>query len=395
MLTEFDAVVIAAGRDEEKGSDYVVLDRTAFFPEGGGQDADTGWLETAGKKTVNVTDVQTVDGQVRHYTDEKIGKGESVRGSVNAAVRYVRMQNHGAEHLVCGLIHSIYGYENVGFHMTSGGMVIDISGPLSKEQLADIEIRANRVVFENVPVTVSFPSAAEAKTMEYRSKLDIEDNVRLVTIEGYDVCACCAPHVDRTGRFGVIKIMDSIPHRGGTRITLIAGLDAYKDYVMLHEENAKVMELLSAGRDRTASYVKDLLDRYAVLKEENGRLKKELAAIETEEALKRLRDGKDTGSFEVIFSGLSDPVGLRELVNECTKVSGKIICAFMGEDRSFRYIFAVRKENAKEAGLQEFVKDFNEKCSGRGGGSDIMVQGSTTAGRAQIEEYFAGMIQKP
>jgi len=396
MLTEFDATVVECGRCAKCQKDYVVLDRTAFFPEGGGQDADTGELICDDKSTVSVTDVQTVDGQVRHYVDRCLQEGISIHGKIDKDIRYARMQNHGAEHLVCGLIHNLYGFDNVGFHMTGEGMVIDISGPLTKEQLADIEMRANKVVYENVPVTVSFPSALEAKKTDYRSKLDIEDNIRLVTIEGYDVCACCAPHLDSTGRFGVIKILGSAPHRGGTRITMIAGTDAYKDYVMLHNDNAKIMELLSSGRDHTADFVSDLLERYAALKEDMGQLRKKMAGIETGEALKRLKDrGSSDTVPELIFSESTDPVGLRNLVNECTKVFEGIVCAFLSEESGYRYIFSVCEKNVSEAGLQSLAKDFNEKCSGRGGGSNIMVQGSTKADRDHIEAYFAQKYQKP
>ncbi len=386
MLTEFDAKVVSSGKCEEGDGYYAVLDRTAFFPEGGGQDADTGELIRSDGQRIAVTDVQTVNGQVRHYVDKDIAAGESVHGCINAPVRFLRMQNHGAEHLVCGLIHSTYGYDNVGFHMTKEGMVIDINGPLSKEDLSDIEKRANRAVYENVPITVSFPTPEEAEKIPYRSKLDIENNVRLVTIEGYDVCACCAPHADSTGRFGVIKILGSIPHRGGVRITLVAGENAYRDYCMLHDDNAVIMELLSAGRDKTASYTVDLLERQSLLKEENKALRQKLTAIETEEVLSRIRAGNMDQPYEVIFSDTDDMVQLRNLVNECTKIFDGIVCAFMGKDGDYRYIFACREGNDK---LKSLTQDFNQKHSGRGGGSNIMVSGSSAAVRSDIEDYFS------
>ena len=386
MLTEFDAKVVSSGKCEEGDGYYAVLDRTAFFPEGGGQDADTGELIRSDGQRIAVTDVQTVNGQVRHYVDKDIAAGESVHGCINAPVRFLRMQNHGAEHLVCGLIHSTYGYDNVGFHMTEDGMVIDINGPLSKEDLSDIEKRANRAVYENVPITVSFPTPEEAEKIPYRSKLDIENNVRLVTIEGYDVCACCAPHADSTGRFGVIKILGSIPHRGGVRITLVAGENAYRDYCMLHDDNAVIMELLSAGRDKTVSYTADLLERQSLLKEENKALRQKLTAIETEEVLSRIRAGNMDQPYEVIFSDTDDMVQLRNLVNECTKIFDGIVCAFMGKDGDYRYIFACREGNDK---LKSLTQDFNQKHSGRGGGSNIMVSGSSAAVRSDIEDYFS------
>ena len=396
MLTEFDATVIGTGTDEKNGADYAVLDRTAFFPEGGGQKADTGILTGPDGSRTAVTDVQTIEGQVRHFVDGKLTVGDKVHGSLDASQRFSRMQDHGAEHLICGLIHNEFGYDNVGFHMSEEGLVIANNGELSWDDLTRIEERANRIVFENVPITISFPSAREASDIQYRSKLDIEDNIRLVMIEGYDICACCAPHLDCTGRFGVIKIKDMMPHRGGTRITMIAGMDAYADYAMLHTDNSKIMALLSAGRDKTAGYVKDLMERYASLKEEYAMLKKSMTDIETEEVLKHIkeRDEKDP-SPELVFSRLKDPVGLRNLVNECTKVFEGTVCAFMEDEGSYRYIFAVCEKNAKSADLKGMVKAFNEACNGRGGGSGIMVQGSSQASRADIERFFSKMTIKP
>lgn len=396
MLTEFDALVLESGKDPETDGSYVVLDRTAFFPEGGGQSADTGMLILKDGSSVAVTDVRTVERQVRHFTDRPVGVQAAVHGVLDEKKRYAMMQEHGAEHLISGLIHNIFGYDNVGFHMSEEGSVIDINGKLTKEELSDIEQRANRIVFENVPVTISFPTPEEAANIDYRSKLDVTGNVRLVTIEGYDVCACCAPHVNSTGQFGVIKIKDSMPHRGGTRITMIAGERAYEDYEKLQADNAAIMKLLSAKRDKTAEYVEDLLDRYGALKEENVTLKKSMTALETEEILERIKNRKAPDSVpEVIFSVQKDPVGLRDLVNECTKAFDGIVCAFMGEEGDYRYIFSVCAGMAGTADLAALTKEFNESCSGRGGGSKVMVQGSCRTKKADIGKFFAGKFQKP
>ena len=396
MLTEFDAVVINASKEEATGRDYVELDRTAFFPEGGGQGADTGMLETADKEKIRVTDVQTINGYVRHYVEKEIPEGTSVKGLVDKDQRFSRMQNHGAEHLVCGLIHSTYGYDNVGFHLSDDELVIDINGPLSKDQLADIEERANRIVFENVPVTISFPTEEEAALTDFRSKIEDLSNIRLVTIEGYDVCACCAPHVSSTGQFGSIKILSFMPHRGGTRITMTAGMDAYKDHVMLHDDNAKIMEILSSKRDETAKSVSDHNDRFLALKEENTCLRRELSKLVSQQVVSKLKEKAAWETYpETFFTDALDPVGLRNLVNEAVKVYDGPICAFLGNDKDgYRYIFGVRKDKAEEAQLRKFADDFNNKCCAKGGGSDIMIQGTSNASKKDIEEYFSKKAEK-
>lgn len=396
MLTEFDAVVIASSNDEVTGRYFVELDRTAFFPEGGGQKADTGMMEVGDKEKIAVTDVQTIDGCVRHYVKKCIPEGAKVRGLIDKEQRFSRMQNHGAEHLVCGLIHSSYGYDNVGFHLSDDELVIDINGPLSKEQLSKIEERANMIVFENVPVTISFPTEEEAGGIDFRSKIEDLSNVRLVTIEGYDICACCAPHVNSTGQFGSIKILSFMPHRGGTRITMIAGMDAYRDHVMLHDDNARIMELLSSKRNETARTVGEFCERSLALKEENTNLKRDLSKLLSEQLVEKLRERRQGLSEpEVYFTDMLDPVGLRNLVNDAVKVYNGPVCAFLGNDTDgYRYIFGVNKDAAAKAGLKALADDFNTKCCAKGGGSDIMIQGTSSASQKDIAEYFSKRAEK-
>ena len=391
MITRFKARVTGAGVDEKSGRNFVILDCTVFFPGGGGQQPDTGEFTLDDGKVVEVYDVDNDGGIVRHFVKEPIPVGTTVAGQIDELQRFARMQDHGAEHLLCGIIHNRFGYENVGFHMTDDEVVFDVDGPLSEDDIRSVERRANEIVFENVPISISFPTPEEARNTEYRSKLDTFENIRLVTIAGYDVCACCAPQVESTGQLGVIKILSFMPHRGGTRMTMTAGLDAYSDYVYLHDSNAKIMELLSAKRDHTADFAADAMERMQALKEENARLRKEMAAIVTKQVMSDIEAREaDDAHPEIIFTGSLDPVGLRNLVNECTKKFKGKVCAFLGDDENgYRYIFAVSPEVAKEADLKDFAAEFNEKLNAKGGGSDVMVQGSVTAKRRQIECYLA------
>ncbi|MBO4904106.1 MAG: alanyl-tRNA editing protein [Lachnospiraceae bacterium] len=393
MLMDFRAVVISAGEEEASKKPYVCLDRTAFFPEGGGQMSDTGTLECDDTGIVNVTDVQTVDGSVRHYVDKSIAAGEKITGHIDRKKRMRMMQDHGAEHLVCGLIHNLFGYENVGFHMTDEEVVVDVSGPLTDEQIRMIEEKANEIVFRNVPVTISFPSPEEALKTEYRSKLDIYENVRLVTIEGVDVCACCAPHVSSTGQFGVIKILSYMPHRGGMRMTLAAGADAYADYTSLHDSNAIIMDILSAPRDKTGSAVADHMDRFMALKEENTSLRRALSDLVTQKAVADIREnGQD--DLYVFFTDSLDQVGLRNLVNECTKGYTGVVCAFLGDDsKGYRYIFGAGSE-AADVDLIAFTKAFNEETGSKGGGSGLQTTGQTPKTRLEIENYVDKIRKK-
>ena len=189
---EFDAVVLSCEEkrtaDGKKTGDRVVLDRTAFFPEGGGQFGDVGRLDR-----VEVVDTHEKNGVIYHETKEPLEPGQTVKGKLDFAVRFDRMQQHSGEHILSGLVHSLYGYDNVGFHLGAEITTLDFNGELTEEQVRDLELRANRAVFENVPVQVLYPTKEQLKSVNYRSKIEIEGQVRIVSIPGYDICACCAP----------------------------------------------------------------------------------------------------------------------------------------------------------------------------------------------------------
>lgn len=180
----------ASGRDGYE----VILDRTAFFPEGGGQYGDIGWLSG-----IRVTDTQEKDGEVIHYTEEPLEAGSTIDGEIDWKIRFSRMQQHTAEHILSGLVHKRFGYQNVGFHLGDDLCTMDFNGPVTKEQMEEIEQEANRAVYQNIPVQILYPSEEELEGMEYRSKIEIDGQVRIVWIPGYDRCACCATHVGSTG----------------------------------------------------------------------------------------------------------------------------------------------------------------------------------------------------
>ena len=227
-LYEFEARVIAC--EKREGGYAIELNRTAFFPEGGGQYADPGTL--AGLK---VLDVQIEDGRILHMTDEPLTVGSTIKGILDAEERFVRMQNHSGEHILCGIAHARWGAENVGFHLGDREMTMDLDIPLTEEQLAELELAGNRAVWANAAITAEYPDEKALADLPYRSKLDLTDNVRIVTIEGVDACACCAPHVKRPGEIGAIKIVSAIHHKGGMRLWVLCGAWA----ICLFDENGQ------------------------------------------------------------------------------------------------------------------------------------------------------------
>ncbi len=374
-LFDFEATVLDC-RQVEKGW-AVILDRTAFFPEGGGQPADTGFIGAA-----PVRDVQERGGEILHFCGEALPVGAHLPCRVEREKRLVRMQNHAGEHIVSGLAHRLFGCENVGFHMGEDCMTIDFDRELSWQQLMEVETLANEAVRENLPVLCSFPEGEALEKLEYRSKLDLTENVRIVEIPGIDRCACCAPHVERTGEIGLIKILDAERHRGGVRLSLCCGMLALRDYRVKQENIAAISQALSAKRHETAGAVSRLLSEQQRSKERIAALSMELARLKAE------RCPVTEGNL-CVFDNVLDEVALRELVNLLMEKCGGIAAAFSGSDETgYRYIMGSRQVD-----LRRCAKEINRLIDGRGGGKPQMIQGSATADaeriRAAMETDFS------
>ena len=368
---EFDARVLSCR--EMKTGYAVVLDRTAFFPEGGGQTADTGALGG-----VRVTDVHERDGAILHYTDGPLAPGTAVHGALDWAERFRKMQNHTGEHIVSGLIHEKYGFSNVGFHLGAGGCTIDFDGELTRPQLDGIEAAANAAVWENRAVTARFPDPAELKTLDYRSKLDLTDNVRIVTVEGIDRCACCAPHVSRTGEIGLIKLLDSMRHRGGVRIWLKAGADALEDYRARYADTAAISGLLSLPQDRLVEGTEKLLAQ-------RDELKFELTALRRRAIEARAAALEPTEGHLVLFAE-GDDADLRLLANAGMEKCGGVCAVFSGEDGAWQFVMGSRTRD-----MRAFAREIREPLAARGGGQETMISGRSQATRVQLEAYFAAL----
>lgn len=367
-MFEFEAEVLEC-RELERGWG-IILDRTAFFPEGGGQPADTGVIGG-----VAVTDVQERGGELIHYSSAPAALGRySCR--VDREQRLRRMQNHSGEHIVSGLVHNIYGYENVGFHMSAECMTIDFSGELDWEALMNVERLANEAVRANLPVKAWFPTAEELTGLSYRSKCEVTEALRLVKIGEVDLCACCAPHVAYTGEIGVIKLFSSERHRGGVRVTLLCGMDALDDYRRRQDGAAAVSQLLSVPRNDIAPAVRRLLDEQARLKERMGELSRELVAA------RAAAYGFTEGNI-CVFDELLEDAAQRELVNLLMDKCTGFAAVFSGNDeKGYKYIMGSR-----HCDLRKAARDINAAIGGRGGGRPEMIQGSTSETKEIIQKF--------
>lgn len=372
-MKAFTATVTSCEKNGDRFE--VTLDRTAFFPEGGGQLGDSGVIGG-----VRVFDTHEKNGEIKHYVNQALEAGKTYDCAIDWETRFRRMQNHSGEHIVSGLVHKKYGYNNVGFHMGSDVVTIDFDGELSWEQLLEIEREANRAVAANYKVTATFPAEDVLKTLEYRSKLELTENVRIVEIENTDICACCAPHVSSTAEVGTVRILTAERRRrggDGVRITMLCGLDAFDHEVITDSNNAEISMLLSAKRTGTAAAVRRLISENEKLKARAAELSRELARIKAEAI-------EPTEGNICLFDNVLDEPALRTLVNEAVKKCSGLAAVFSGDDETgYRYIIGSRN-----ADLRKAAKSINSGISGRGGGSPEMIQGSCTACSLTIQNFL-------
>ena len=374
-LYTFTATVLSC--EPCKNGYAVVLDQTAFFPEGGGQSADEGWIGNAPDRMSRVLDVQIdKSGVITHTTAQPLETGTTVHGNLNSVKRFFRMQNHTAEHLLSGFIHKTFGYDNVGFHLADDYVTLDVNGALTEGDIVGLEEAVNMAVYADHEVYATYPTPEELNTLDYRSKLDLTEGVRLITIEGCDVCACCAPHVKRTGEIGLIKILDAVPYKGGTRITMLSGMPAFEDYRMLHNQNRVSMRLLSAPREQVADFVQRDHETIAALRAEIKALSEKLAMAQLEivQTAKAVCGFTKDASFDALR-------GFAEQYSDEGKLCAMFSDAGDGNMSYFLYV-------SEGGDIRDTVKAMNAAFGGKGGGKPHYAQGKLTAKKDELTAFF-------
>ncbi len=369
----FEATVVDCVAEKEYYR--ITLNQTAFFPEEAGQGPDRGTLSG-----LPVLDVQIQQGEIYHYVEQPLPIGSTVTGHVDWEQRFDYMQQHSGEHIISGLVHSRYGYDNVGFHLGKEEVTLDFNGTLTLSQLREIETEANRIIWQDLPVQVTFPSKDQLSQMDYRSKLELTEDVRIVEIPGVDTCACCAPHVDTTGQIGVLKITGLQSHRGGIRVTILCGARAVKEFTLHQDSVTAISNLLSAKQNAVADAVLHLKEENLRLKERANKLQASLLALQ----VKTLPSPEELNSV-ILFTGELDTIALRNTVNSlCERYSGYVY-VFSGDDTAgYRYIIGSASLDCRQTAAL-----LREKFGAKGGGTAPMVQGSITAAAEDIRKILA------
>jgi len=370
-LKEFDATVLSA--EEKDGKLAVILDRTAFYPEGGGQPADHGILGG-----LSVIDVHEKDGIIVHTCIAAGGTfaaGQTVHGSLDWARRFDHMQQHSGEHIVSGMLCSAFNCNNVGFHMGEDFVVIDYDAPMTEDDIRSIEEKANRYIVESHPFEELWPSEEELKDIDYRSKKELSGAVRITRFPGADCCACCGTHVKTSAEVGLVKLFSVTKFREGVRIEMMSGLRALKYLSACHDQNILCSRATSAKPLETGAAAEQM-------KQEIIRLKGKIIGLEN--ALTDYIAGSYAGAVNPVhFAEEMESDSLRKL---CVKIAGKAsgrVIVFSGSGEQWKY--AMIEEGAD---LKDYVKEFNLALNGRGGGRDGFAQGSLTADKETICSFL-------
>ena len=357
-----------------KGTWLATLNQTGFYPEGGGQPYDTGTLNG-----IPVLSVHEKGDQVIHELAQPIDEGTLAEGIIDWQRRYDNMQLHTGEHILSGLVHRRFGYDNVGFHMGAEEVTVDFNGILEPEDLDRLEDEANELVYANVPVKVLYPTGDELRTMEYRSKKELSGLVRIVEVPGGDVCACCGTHVENTGEVGIIKIRTMIHYKGGVRLSMLCGRRALLDYRDRLKDEIRISNLLSAKLVQVPDAVEKLKNDSQDKEFRIGKLGSSLMALKAAQ----FRESTDP---LIVFEEDLNPVQVRQyatLLYEQNKAGVAAVCS--GNDREGEYHYAL---GSSRMDMRALSKALNSRLNGRGGGSSLMAQGTFRAERAAIEAAF-------
>lgn len=369
FLTDFTATVLDC--QPGKNGYLVTLDRTAFYPEGGGQPADHGVLDGA-----VVTDVHEKNGVILHNVDRAVEIGKTVTGTIDWGRRFDHMQQHSGEHICSGLICERFHCDNVGFHMGADIVTIDFNADISWEELLEIEAKANQYLYENHPIDIQFHRGAELEAIDYRSKKALEGDVRIVAFPGADCCACCGTHVVRSGQVGLVKFLSVQKFREGVRIELLSGKRAHRYLSECWAQDVRIAQALSVKPNASFAGVERVLAELSALKQRCAKLEESVFAQTAAQY-----EGKgDVLLFEDEMSGDS----LRKLCDAVTNHCGGRCAVFAGADGAYKYAIG-----HVGGDLRELTKKMNAELNGRGGGKPNFVQGSVAAARGAIEAFFA------
>ena len=369
FMRSFTAAVLTC--EEGKNGYLVTLDRTAFYPEGGGQPADHGTMNG-----LAVTDVHEKEGLIFHTVEGKVEIGQEVSCSIHWERRFDHMQQHSGEHILSGILCADYHCDNVGFHMGADTVTIDYNTDITWEQALAAEAKANAVIQGDIPCRIAFPSPQELKELDYRSKKELSGAVRIVAFPGADCCACCGTHVARAGQVGLVKVLSCQKFRQGVRMEILCGSRALRYLSACYDQSRAVGQRLSVKPT-------DIDGAVARLEKDLADTKYRCAQLETlawEAKAREYAGQEDVLLVEPPMSGDN----VRRLADNLGHAVTGLAAVFAGEEG--RWSYALLRADGQD--ISPFVKEMNAALHGRGGGRNGFAQGSVAAKKEDIEAFF-------
>ncbi len=355
---EFFATVIDI---KENSKNYeIILDKTLFYPEGGGQPSDIGYINN-----IPVYDVQIKEDIISHYIlkehDINFKVSDEIKGIIDFDRRYELMQCHTAEHLITGISNKLYGYDNVGFNISDHLMTIDLNGKLDEQMVQNLEMQINMAIWQGNSVNISYPTSTELEKLNYRSKIKLEGNVRIVTVNNIDCCACCGLHLQNVSEIGLVKFISVKNHKSGTRILCLAGKRALKDYMYKHNCFNEIGQLMSLKTEK-------VFDGITKLYENNNQLKYNFTKFKEKHFDYIIKDIKQQKINIIVENNLDDKD--MQYINNLLKEKSEIAVVISEIENSVKYCIA-----SKTVDMKQLSKTINETFNGRGGGSVTFAKG--------------------
>ncbi|WP_409288658.1 alanyl-tRNA editing protein [Peribacillus sp. SCS-37] len=356
-LTEWHTTVTHT--EKEEGYYMISLAETAFYPEGGGQPADSGEIDG-----IPVLDVVERDGIIQHKLNSIPRDGEVVC-RLNRERRTEHTQHHSGQHLLSAVCQQLYGYETISFHLGRDSVTIDLDTPeLSTQQLNEIENMANSYIMENRPVSAFQVGYEEMKKLPLRKLPKVTEDIRIVTIEGIDVSACCGTHVARTAEIGILKLLKTEKQRGKTRLHFICGRRALKAFQELHLT-------MSALASRFSTSTSEVLKKAVRLEEDLAAAHKEITRLQAE-------------NLDYLAAGIihEQNGNIIEYESDDVKDSHQALCRKLADQSSRPALVTNAREcrlfiavpDSSSLPLAKWFKENLRSFNGRGGGSATAAQ---------------------
>lgn len=368
LLKSCQAVVTAC--TESKGKYFIELDQTVFFPEGGGQLSDMGTISDA-----KVAHVAEKDGHILHECDKPLAVGSMVEAKLDWMVRLDRMQQHLGEHILSYAFWKLFKANNVGFHMNEDNVTIDLDKEMMPEELLKAEHLTNEIIWDNRHVSVNYMDSTEleAHKNEMRKFNDkLTGLLRIVSLEGADICTCCGTHPPFTGMVGSVKIIRSDKHKNGCRVEFLCGRRALLD------ADKKNNILLSVAADFSAK-PEQVPERLAKLHKEVEELHEQLKA-KTLALLERDLEDKlaeaalrADGSKILVMALTSDGKESKLLMPRLTTLTNTVSVIFSVQPERISYVLVLGADTSGDC--RTYIKTVNEIFAGRGGGKPDCAQG--------------------